>query len=57
MDASNIASLPVDVLHLLFDQIAEGGDDFPRYSTLYNCVVSSKHLANAGAVTALYRQA
>lgn len=55
MEVTNIASLPVDLLHLLFQQIGEGGDEFPRYSTLYNCIVSSKHLASAGAVTALYR--
>lgn len=55
MEVTNIATLPVDLLHLLFEQIANGGDDFPRFATLFNCVVSSKHLANAGAVTALYR--
>lgn len=55
MEVTNIASLPADLLHLLFQQIADGGDEFPRFSTLFNCVVSSKHLANAGAVTALYK--
>ena len=25
------------------------------FDTLYNCIVSSKHIANSGAITALYR--
>ena len=43
--------LPVDLLHLLAQQLADN-EDFP---TLYNCIVSSKHLASAGAIAALYR--
>lgn len=51
MEAANIASLPADVLHLLFQELS-WRLDFP---TLFTCVVSSRHLADAGAVTALYR--
>ncbi|KAK5169587.1 uncharacterized protein LTR77_005564 [Saxophila tyrrhenica] len=47
----NQAALPGDLLHLLAQQLSEERD-FP---TLYNCVVSSKQLASAGAVNALYR--
>lgn len=43
--------LPADLYHLLSTELSERLD----FSTLYNCVVSSKQLASAGAVTALYR--
>ena len=46
-----MAALPVDLLHLLSEQLAIE----QQFSTLYNCIVSSKHFSNAGAVTALYR--
>lgn len=44
-------TLPVDLLHLLAQQLSDR-EDFP---TLYNCVASSKHFANSGAISALYR--
>lgn len=50
-DHITMAVLPVDLFHLLSEQLARD-QEFP---TLYNCVVSSKHLSNAGAVAALYR--
>lgn len=46
-----MAALPVDVLHLLCEQLAAEND----FSTLYNCTASSKHFSDAGAVAALYR--
>lgn len=46
-----MALLPVDLLHLLSEQLARE-QDFP---TLYSCVTSSRHFADAGAVGALYR--
>ena len=45
------AALPVDLLHLLAQQLSEDRD-FP---SLYNCIASSKHFASSGAVNALYR--
>lgn len=46
-----IQALPADLFHLLAAELSERLD-FP---TLYSCVVSSKQLANAGAINALYR--
>lgn len=49
--AANVAALPADLFHLLMAELS-ARLDFP---TLYACVVSSKQLANSGAVNALYR--
>ena len=46
-----MATLPIDLLHLLSEQLAARQE----FSTLYNCLASSKHFANSGAVSALYR--
>ncbi|CAD0046837.1 unnamed protein product [Aureobasidium pullulans] len=43
--------LPPDVWQLLFDELAARND----FSSLYNCAVSSKHLAGSGALANLYR--
>ena len=51
MASHGVEALPADLFHLLSQQLSDNGD-FP---TLYNCVVSSKQLANAGAISALYR--
>ncbi|KAK5118045.1 hypothetical protein LTR62_004091 [Meristemomyces frigidus] len=51
MASENIAPLPADVFHLLAEQLARKAD----FGTLYACIASSKYLASAGAVTALYR--
>ncbi|KAK3648042.1 hypothetical protein LTR56_007742 [Elasticomyces elasticus] len=46
-----MAALPPDLFHLLATELAIRGD----YGTLYSCVASSKYLAEAGTVAALYR--
>lgn len=46
-----VKSLPVDFFHLLSDELADRLD----FATLYNCIVSSKHIASSGAINALYR--
>lgn len=51
MARDGLQALPADLFHLLSQQLSDVLD-FP---TLYSCVVSSKQLANAGAVSALYR--
>jgi hypothetical protein len=48
---SSNTALPADLFHLLALELAARAD----FSTLYRCIVSSRYLANAGAVTALYR--
>ena len=45
------AVLPPDLFHLLCQQLSDTAD----FATLYSLVVSSKVVANAGAVAALYR--
>lgn len=47
------ATLPPDVLHLLCDELSSRND----FSSLYNCLVSSKQVASSGAINALYRYA
>jgi hypothetical protein len=51
MSSAGIQALPADVLHLLASELSDRLD----FTTLFNCVVSSKHLATSGAVNALYR--
>lgn len=51
MARDGIQALPADLFHLLSAELSDRAD-FP---TLFNCVVSSKQLANAGALSALYR--
>ncbi|KAK3709835.1 hypothetical protein LTR37_010663 [Vermiconidia calcicola] len=51
MAVQGIQALPADLFHLLAQQLSDNAD-FP---TLYSCLVSSKQMANAGAVSALYR--
>ncbi|KAF7192298.1 hypothetical protein HII31_06330 [Pseudocercospora fuligena] len=51
MSSSGLQALPADLFHLLSAELSDRLD-FP---TLYNCAVSSKQLANAGAINALYR--
>lgn len=46
-----VQALPVDLFHLLAAELSDRLD----YSTLYNCIVSSKTLASSGTVNALYR--
>jgi len=43
--------LPLDLLHLVCTELAFRAD----FGTLFNCAVSSKHFANAGALANLYR--
>ena len=43
--------LPLDLLHLVCTELASRAD----FGTLFNCAVSSKHFANAGALANLYR--
>lgn len=51
MANNDMQALPVDLFHLLATELAAAKD----YGTLYNCIISSKQLASAGAVAALYR--
>ena len=51
MARDDVQALPADMFHLLSETLA-AAQDFP---TLYNFVVSSKQLANAGGISALYR--
>lgn len=51
MDGTNVGVLPADLFHLLSAELSARSD----FDTLYNCVVSSKQIANSGAITALYR--
>ena len=51
MASTSIQALPADLFHLISAELSDRLD-FP---TLYNCVVSSKHLGNSGAINALYR--
>lgn len=51
MAETNTSPFPADLLHLLASELAIRRD----FGTLYNCVVSSRHFAQAGAVNALYR--
>ncbi|KXT18054.1 hypothetical protein AC579_4556 [Pseudocercospora musae] len=51
MSSTALHALPADLFHLLSSELSDRLD-FP---TLYNCAVSSKQLANAGAINALYR--
>lgn len=51
MAGEQVPVLPPDLFHVLSLELAARLD----FSTLYNCVTSSKYLANAGAVNALYR--
>ncbi|EGP89757.1 uncharacterized protein MYCGRDRAFT_67873 [Zymoseptoria tritici IPO323] len=51
MSSAGVPALPADLLHLLATELSDRLD----FTTLYNCVVSSKHLASSGAVNALYR--
>ncbi|EME76846.1 uncharacterized protein MYCFIDRAFT_147409 [Pseudocercospora fijiensis CIRAD86] len=51
MSSSGLQALPADLFHLLSAELSDRLD----FSTLYNCAVSSRQLANAGAVNALYR--
>lgn len=53
MASNGLAALPADLFHLLSAELSARLD----FATLYNCVVSSKHFANSGAITALYRYA
>lgn len=53
MASDQAQALPADLLHLLSQQLSLDQD----FSTLYNFVISSKQLAGAGAVSALYRYA
>lgn len=43
--------LPVDLLHLLCTELATRLD----FATLFSCAVSSKHFADSGALSNLYR--
>ncbi|QIW95690.1 hypothetical protein AMS68_001208 [Peltaster fructicola] len=49
--ASERTTLPPDVLHLLCDELSARND----FSSLYNCLVSSRQIAASGAINALYR--
>ncbi|KAK3679340.1 hypothetical protein LTR78_000901 [Recurvomyces mirabilis] len=51
MAATDAQPLPADLFHLLTAELAARQD----FATLYSCVASSRYLANAGAITALYR--
>lgn len=51
MTSTGLAALPADLFHLLSSELSARQD----FSTLFNCIVSSKHFANSGAITALYR--
>ena len=51
MASASVRTLPVDLFHLLSVELSERAD-FP---TLFNCAVSSKYLADSGAIAALYR--
>lgn len=51
MEDSNAGVLPPDLYHLLSTELSLRYD----FDTLYNCIVSSKLIANAGAINALYR--
>nr|POF03874.1 hypothetical protein CFP56_21630 [Quercus suber] len=51
MTGMNAEVMPVDLLHVLSSELAARLD----LGTLYNCVISSRYFANAGAVNALYR--
>jgi hypothetical protein len=51
MAGDDILTLPADMFHLIAQHLSDRGD----FSTLYNCAVSSKYLANSGFISALYR--
>lgn len=51
MAQSTVQPLPADVFHLLTEVLAANNE----FGTLYSCIVSSKLIANAGGVNALYR--
>lgn len=51
MALQGIQALPIDFFHLLAAELSDRLD----YTTLFNCIVSSKTLASSGAVNALYR--
>lgn len=51
MQNSRVGTLPADLFHLLSAELSARLD----FATLFNCVVSSKYIANSGAITALYR--
>jgi len=54
--------LPADLFHLVFAQLAASAQASENqevakadFAALCNCVLSSKYLASAGALSALYR--
>jgi hypothetical protein len=51
MATENVGVLPADVFHQISAELAARLD----FDTLYNCIASSKQIANSGAITALYR--
>ena len=62
MTVDMVPLLPPDIFHIItaeLSAIALQADSQeaarPAFAALYNCVLSSKYLASAGALSALYR--
>lgn len=62
MAGNSVQLLPADLFHLVTAELAAKAlradtqeEARPEYAALYNCVLSSKYLASAGALNALYR--
>ncbi|KAK5132812.1 hypothetical protein LTR08_008613 [Meristemomyces frigidus] len=62
MASNGIPLLPPDLFHLVTAELAMNALQAdsqeaarPEFAALYNCVLSSKYLASAGALSALYR--
>jgi hypothetical protein len=51
MGSNGVGTLPADLFHLLSAELSNRLD----FDTLYNCIASSKQIANSGAISALYR--
>jgi hypothetical protein len=51
MGSNGVETLPADLFHLLSAELSNRLD----FDTLYNCIASSKQIANSGAISALYR--
>lgn len=62
MASEGVQLLPADLFHLITAELADraiAADSQevarPEYAALCNCILSSKYLASAGALSALYR--
>ena len=62
MASDGVQALPADLWHLITSELADRAIQAesqelarPEYAALCNCILSSKFLASAGALVALYR--